>query len=97
VYIDANHNYENVKADINAWYPKVKKNGLIGGHDYQPELPGLRQAVDKLAINKKLKLYLDILPPYDGWLLKDANTPKDWLIIKNEKCRSLCEGTLKRS
>jgi hypothetical protein len=34
VFIDASHHYEFVKSDILAWYPKIKKNGYIGGHDY---------------------------------------------------------------
>jgi len=34
VYIDAMHDYENVKADILAWFPKVRLNGFITGHDY---------------------------------------------------------------
>ena len=34
VYIDASHHYDFVKSDILAWYPKVKKGGYIGGHDY---------------------------------------------------------------
>ena len=34
VFIDAAHDYESVKKDINAWYPKVKKGGVIAGHDY---------------------------------------------------------------
>lgn len=34
VYIDAAHDYENVKADIMAWLPKVKKTGIIAGDDY---------------------------------------------------------------
>lgn len=34
VFIDANHEYEAVKADLIAWFPKVKKGGHIAGHDY---------------------------------------------------------------
>jgi len=34
LYIDANHAYDFIKKDIEAWYPKVKKGGIFGGHDY---------------------------------------------------------------
>lgn len=34
VYIDANHHYFEVRADIDAWLPKVRKGGIIAGHDY---------------------------------------------------------------
>ncbi len=34
VYIDANHSYKHVTNDLNLWYPKVKKGGLLAGHDY---------------------------------------------------------------
>lgn len=34
VYIDGNHAYDYVKQDIELWYPKVKKGGLVSGHDY---------------------------------------------------------------
>ena len=34
VYIDANHAYDFVKEDIELWYPKVKKGGVVSGHDY---------------------------------------------------------------
>lgn len=37
VYIDANHAYEAVMADIRAWYPKVKIGGVISGHDFKPD------------------------------------------------------------
>jgi cephalosporin hydroxylase len=34
VFIDAGHSYEDVKADIAAWMPKVKHGGYLSGHDY---------------------------------------------------------------
>lgn len=34
VYIDGNHKYDFVVEDINLWYPKVKRGGLVMGHDY---------------------------------------------------------------
>lgn len=62
VFIDANHDYENVKADINAWYPKVKSGGIISGHDYSPIAegnghPGVRQAVHESFPVEKLVVY----------------------------------------
>ena len=43
VYIDAAHDYENVKNDIKAWLPKIKDMGLIAGDDYAWE--GVAKAV----------------------------------------------------
>lgn len=37
VFIDADHSYKSVKKDILAWLPKVKKGGIIAGHDYEHE------------------------------------------------------------
>lgn len=34
VYIDANHSYESCYEDISLWIKKIKKGGLICGHDY---------------------------------------------------------------
>lgn len=34
VYIDANHDYAFVLQDLEAWFPKVKVGGIIGGHDF---------------------------------------------------------------
>lgn len=34
VYIDANHAYDYVVEDIALWYPKIKNDGFLLGHDY---------------------------------------------------------------
>lgn len=36
VYIDANHEYLHVKADIMAWIRKVKPGGILAGDDVEP-------------------------------------------------------------
>jgi predicted O-methyltransferase YrrM len=46
VFIDANHSYESVNSDIEAWLPRIRSGGIIGGHDYKHErFPGVAEAV----------------------------------------------------
>lgn len=35
VYIDGNHNLQNVIADLAAWTPKLRLGGIMSGHDYR--------------------------------------------------------------
>jgi len=48
VFIDAAHDFENVRMDIQTWRPKVKPGGLLIGHDFSPKYPGVAQAVSEL-------------------------------------------------
>lgn len=43
VYIDGNHCQLECKQDMLFWFPKVKKGGIFGGHDYNME--GVRNSV----------------------------------------------------
>lgn len=56
VFIDANHAYEYVKQDIEAWWPKVKSGGIFSGHDYkngttESGIYGVKKAVDEFFVN----------------------------------------------
>jgi len=65
VFIDADHSYEAVKADIQAWTPKVKHGGILCGHDYSASHEGLKQAVDEL-----LKPKVKVMPHGSIWYVR---------------------------
>jgi hypothetical protein len=51
VYLDARHDYESVKEDLEHWFDKVRPGGIVAGHDYVDgtwgELSfGVKSAVD---------------------------------------------------
>lgn len=51
VFIDASHDYESVKADIEAWSQFVRPGGFVCGRDYHDELPGVKHAADEYGID----------------------------------------------
>lgn len=54
VFIDASHDYENVKQDINSWYPKIKKGGVLAGHDWFGE--DIKKAVYEFCSEHNFKV-----------------------------------------
>lgn len=58
LYIDANHSYDGVKRDLELYIPKVKKGGVIAGHDYVENWVGVRKAVDE-SFGSPDKTYMD--------------------------------------
>lgn len=90
VYIDANHTYEGVKADLEAWYPKIKPGGLFAGDDYGPlpETPvdfghgrtvfGVKRAVDEFALKVGRNVSIDWLAQ---WWIGDVMA-RNWWFIK---------------
>jgi predicted O-methyltransferase YrrM len=52
IFIDADHTYEGVLADLCAWYPKLKPGCLMAGHDFNSDWPGVVQAVDEFFKGK---------------------------------------------
>jgi predicted O-methyltransferase YrrM len=41
VYIDARHDYASALEDIRDWWPKVRRGGILAGHDYVDAMVGL--------------------------------------------------------
>ena len=54
VHLDARHDYASVKADIQAWLPKVKPGGWLSGDDYDAvKWPEVSKAVGELLPGAK--------------------------------------------
>lgn len=81
IYIDANHLYDGIKADLAVWWPKVKPGGIFAGHDYFidefiPEehhswTKEVKRAVDEFTEDKKQKLKTTIEMWPSWWLIKE--------------------------
>lgn len=52
VFIDADHVYESVLKDLRAWYPKVKRGGILSGHDFN--WVGVERAVKEFFPDESL-------------------------------------------
>jgi hypothetical protein len=77
VFLDADHSYEGLSADIDAWAPKVKPGGWLGGHDYEntgfPKF-GVTQAVNEFVARTGLKLELG---DNYTWFVHIPNAPSE--------------------
>lgn len=75
IYIDADHSLEAVKNDINSWLPKVKKGGIISGHDYDPDIDN--PDFSKFGVERAVKEIFG-----SNFSLTDESNYKSWYVIK---------------
>jgi hypothetical protein len=73
VYIDAAHDYENVKKDIATWAPKVRTGGLLCGHDFfnghqNNTFFEVKRAVCEFAKTKGAHIWVTH-EPYPSWIV----------------------------
>lgn len=72
VYIDADHRYESVRNDIHDWWDRVSPIGVLAGHDYDPDHPGVMRAVAEFA--DRVQRSVHVVNEDDG--------PASWFITK---------------
>lgn len=65
IYIDADHAYDSVKADIEAFAPLLSPGGFLAGHDYHDGFPGVVRAVDEFRGDRPLTRFAD-----SSWALR---------------------------
>jgi len=53
IYIDDNHAVEHVYQELNVWYPKLTKDGVMSGHDFN----AVKDAVIRFADEKQLSYF----------------------------------------
>jgi hypothetical protein len=72
IYIDGNHQYEFIKKDLELYWPKLKVDGIMGGHDFGTTFIDIIIAVleFKVSVNSG-----DIKG-------KDKSSDRDWWFIK---------------
>ena len=63
IYLDADHTFEGVKMDIECWFPKLRSQGVLSGHDYRKKrirdkVCGIIQAVDEFVQSNNLELFV---------------------------------------
>lgn len=59
VYIDADHKFNGVVCDVVEWAKKVRKGGIVSGHDYfNRKTYGVRDAVDLYCKHNNKKLFV---------------------------------------
>lgn len=53
VFLDAYSKPEDVYASLDCWYPKIKTDGIISGHDYQFDM--IKNVIDTWRFKNKIK------------------------------------------
>ena len=80
VYIDADHKYDSVYQDLDAWYPLVRDGGVVCGHDVF-NIKDVLDAVKDWCVNNGILFNVE---------------PPDWYFIKGEKNIDLHTGLVAR-
>ncbi len=68
VWVDASHDYAGVRADIDAWAPKVAAGGFLAGHDLSES--GVALAVERYCFEHQLTWNVFNPEGWKSWWIK---------------------------
>lgn len=86
VYIDGDHSYDFVMLDMIIWGRKVRKGGIISGHDYlyHSEKVGRKAEVTQ-AVNDYAKVHgINFYTTKENRYVKKGDIPPSWFWVKLE-------------
>jgi len=70
VYVDGLHDYDSVAFDTFEWFRKVSAGGIIAGHDYRYDYPGVVNAVNELRRRHGLCVHITDESMPSWWAIK---------------------------
>ena len=69
-YLDDDHSYEAVKAELPVFEQIVREGGMLGGHDFNEAYPGVLEAVFEYAMEHNRNLVIDASVDMWWWTVK---------------------------
>ena len=80
VYIDGDHSFKHVAQDIYEWTWKVRKGGIVSGHDYKANRGGIFQNINQ--VGPVVDAYIKAFDIKNWYLLGDGDHASSWFWIR---------------
>ena len=82
VYIDSSHDFNTVNDDLKAWFPKVKKGGILAGDDYADQC-----VVHSFNDGRQVRCIMEVKSAVDKFfkqvnIVEVHNDATQWYVVK---------------
>lgn len=80
VYIDGDHSFKHVAQDIYEWTWKVRKGGVVAGHDYRANIGGIEKNINH--IGPVVDAYTKAFAIKNWYVFGDKDHASSWMWIR---------------
>ncbi len=84
VYIDGDHNFKHVAMDVYEWAKKVKKGGIVAGHDYWSTNPKAQTVI--CQVKPVINAYVEVFGIKNFWIFGRSDLPNEkalsWMFVR---------------